>query len=38
MVRWVASVRRPPSARETVPRYYAFKQPISYTLTVTTKL
>jgi hypothetical protein len=25
-------------ARETVPRYYALKQPISYTLTLTTKL
>ena len=25
-------------ARETVPRYYAFKQPISYSLTLTTKL
>jgi hypothetical protein len=25
-------------ARETVPRYYAFKQPISWTLTLTTKL
>lgn len=25
-------------ARETVPRYYAFKQPISYTLTLTVKL
>ncbi len=25
-------------ARETVPRYYAFKQPISYTFTLTTRL